>query len=110
MDSHPPPANAASAGGYSEGAPRGLPAQRDGQGDVGRIDSRARNAAILGILGIFPLSIVAGIPAIILGARALQRIKVSEGAVRGRAAAWCGIALGCLSILALVVVFYRAHR
>jgi hypothetical protein len=53
---------------------------------------------------------VAGIPAIILGARALQRIKVSDGELRGRAAAWCGIALGRLSILALVLVFYGAHR
>ena len=110
MSSHPPPANPASAGGYSDGPPRGLPAPRDGQGSVGRIDSRARNAAILGVLGIFPLSIVAGIPAIILGARALQRITISEGDVRGRAAAWCGIVLGCLSILALVLVFAGAHR
>jgi hypothetical protein len=54
MSSHPPPANPASAGGYSEGPALGLPAHREGQDAVGRIDSRARNAAILGAFAIFP--------------------------------------------------------
>lgn len=110
MDAHPPPASPASAGGYSEGPPLGLPTSRDQQYAAGAMDSRARNAVILGILGLFPLSVVAGVPAIILGARALQRINASEGALRSRVAAWCAIVLGCLSIVGLAAVFYSAHR
>jgi hypothetical protein len=110
MNFMPPPVHPASAGGYSEGPPGGLPTSPGDRYAAGTIDSRARNAAILGILGIFPLSILSGIPAIIVGAHALQRIDASDGTLRGRAAAWCGIVLGCLSFVVLALIFYSAHR
>jgi hypothetical protein len=46
---------------------------------------------MLGLLSIVPFSILAGIPAIFLGLRALRDIKASEGTLRGRGAAWCGV-------------------
>ena len=82
------------------------PGRRSGPGDGGYAESttdvRARRALILGALAIFPLSFVAGIPAIVEGSRALHAISTSEGTLHGRGKAWTGIALGVLSIVGFV--------
>ena len=106
-----PPGDPGTAGfqaGYSPGPLPGLSTSPDDKYAPGTIDSRARNAFILGLLAI-PLSIVTGIPAIVVGAHALRRIKASDGTLKGRAAAWCGIVLGCLSVAGFAVFLYRAY-
>jgi Domain of unknown function (DUF4190) len=106
-----PPGDAGSAvyaSGYSPGPVPGLPTSPDDKYAPGRIDSRARNAVILGLLAI-PLSILTGIPAIVVGAHALRRIKASDGTLKGRAAAWCGIVLGCLSVAGFAVLLSRTY-
>ncbi len=103
------PNSAGFAGGYSPGPLPGLPTSPGDQYPPGTIDGRARNAFILGLLGI-PLSVFAGIPAIVAGAHALRRIKASDGALRGRPAAWSGVVLGCLSVAASAVFLLRVHR
>jgi hypothetical protein len=71
--------------------------------------SRARNALILGFLSI-PLGLLAGIPAVFVGAHALRLIQVSDGALKGRGAAWCGIVLGCLSVATSSAFLYWVYR
>jgi hypothetical protein len=82
------------------------PGRRTGPGDVGypltTTDVRARQAESMGALAIFPLSFVAGIPAIVEGSRALRAISTSEGTLHGRGKAWTGIALGVVSIVGFV--------
>jgi hypothetical protein len=72
------------------------------------MDSRARTALTLGLLSLL-LSVVTGIPAIWVGGKALKEIDAAEGALRGRWAAWTGIALGCLSVVVLVAVWLYLH-
>jgi hypothetical protein len=101
----PPPVNAGY--GYSAGPPPGLPSPDDKYAP-GATHHRAKKALILGLLGIFPLSILAGVPAVYVGVRALREIKASEGDLGGRPAAWCGIVLGSLSVAVFVgYVFLR---
>lgn len=102
----PPPEPAQWTPVSSDSAPgalvEGLPTSIYDRYPAGRIDARARNALILGSLALVPLSILTGIPAIIVGYRSLRRIEASEGALRGRAAAILGITFGCVSILVLI--------
>jgi hypothetical protein len=93
----PNPVTAGFLTGYGPGH---RPGPADGGYAESTIDVRARKALILGFLAIFPLSFVAGIPAIIEGARALRAIGASDGALHGRGKAWAGIALGVVSIVA----------
>ncbi len=72
------------------------------------MDSRARTALTLGLMSLF-LSVVTGIPAIWVGVKALTRINAAGGALRGRWAAWTGIALGCLSVVVLCAVWLYLH-
>jgi len=76
---------------------------------AGAIDSRARNALILGVLAIVPLSVLKGIPAILLGYQSLRRIQASQGTLRGRGAAVGGIAMGCVSVLVLIALVVAAR-
>ena len=103
----PPPPNAGF--GYSAGPLPGLPTSPDAKFDSGTTYHRARKALILGLLGIFPLSIVAGIPAIFVGVHAVRVIKASEGDLKGVRTAWCGVVLGCLSCAAFAVLLYRTY-
>lgn len=100
----PPSSNPGSSGfeGYTPSAHSPLP---DGGAATGVTYSRARTAVVLGILGLLPFSILAGIPAIVLGVLALRDIGASDGALRGRGAAWCAIAMGIVSVLVLVLLF-----
>jgi hypothetical protein len=103
------PGNAPFLGGYQAGPVSGLPTSPDDKIAEGIIYSRARNALILGLLSI-PLGFLAGIPAIVVGAHALRLIKVSDGALRGRGPAWCGIVLGCLGVAASGALLYWLYR
>src|SRR5215471_8069212 len=58
----------------------------------------------LGILSLFCLSILAGIPAVICGHVALSRIKRSGGVLRGAGFAIGGLVAGYLSIVLLPFV------
>jgi hypothetical protein len=100
----PPSPNPGSSGfeGYTPSASSPLP---DGGAATGTTYSRARTAVILGILSLLPFSILAGIPAIVLGVLALRDIGASDGTLRGRGAAWCAIAMGVVSVLVFVLLF-----
>jgi hypothetical protein len=95
--------------GYSPGAVPGIPTSPEDAFPAGATDSRARNALILGVLGIVPLSIVAGIPAIVMGRHALRRIDASEGTLGGRNIAQWAIALGCVSVLIFVAAMVAIY-
>lgn len=106
MSMGPPPTDHGSSGfsGYAPSSHSPLPAGQDGNGAT---YGRARNAVVLGVLSMLPFSIVAGIPAIVLGTRALRDIKASGGALQGRGAAWCGIVMGAISIVVFIALFAR---
>ena len=106
MSYGPPPGNPGFSS-YPASPHAGLPSPNDVHADV--VDSRARNAFILGLIGIFPLSILTGIPAIFAGAHALRRINASDGTLKGRRLAWCGIVLGCVSVAIFSVILYRVY-
>jgi uncharacterized membrane-anchored protein len=72
------------------------------------MEGRARDALVLGLLSLL-LSVVTGIPAIWVGRRALKNINATDDALRGRWAAWTGIALGCLSVVVLIAVWIYLH-
>jgi hypothetical protein len=57
--------------------------------------------------------LLAGIPAIYVGARALSDIEASHGRLRGRGLAWVGIILGVLGTIGSVgggITWYQMHN
>lgn len=72
------------------------------------MDTLARTALTLGLLSLV-FSVLAGVPAIWVGVKALKRISAADGAPKGRWAAWTGIALGCLSVVILGAVWLYLH-
>ena len=56
---------------------------------------------VLGILGVTCFTVLTGIPALILGFRALAKVRKSRGLLAGDGLAIAGIVLGGLSILAV---------
>jgi hypothetical protein len=74
----------------------------------GSLDSRARNALVLGVLSLV-LGVFTGAPAIWLGRKALIHIKDCEGELTGRWAAWAAIGLGLLgtAIWLVVLIYFR---
>lgn len=56
------------------------------------------------IFGIIPLSILTGIPAIIMGHIAMSKIKKSQGTIGGRGMALAGTILGYLSIVLIPIL------
>jgi len=72
------------------------------------IDSRARNALTLGLCSLL-LGVLTGVPAIWVGLKAPLHIGAADGALRGRWAAWTGIALGCLGIALTIGVWIYLH-
>jgi prepilin-type processing-associated H-X9-DG protein len=65
--------------------------------------SRSALAALL--LGLLPLSVVTGIPALLFGWRSLRDINTSDGRLSGRPLAIGAIVLGLLEIVVTVVGF-----
>jgi hypothetical protein len=93
---------------YSPGPHSGVDPDEDHHVASDSMDTRARTALTLGLLSLL-LSVVTGIPAIWVGVKALQRIGATDGALKGRWAAWTGIALGCLSVVVLCAVWLYLH-
>lgn len=94
--------------GYTPGPLPGLPTSPYDGYPAGATYSRARNSLILGVLAI-PLSILTGIPAVVVGAHALRIIDASDGDLKGRGIAWGGIGLGCLSIAAFLAFLFVTY-
>jgi hypothetical protein len=73
------------------------------------VSAQAIFSVIFAIVGATLLPVFAQIISIILGARALRRIKASDGAIIGRRLAWFGIIfsalclLGYLALIALII-------
>ncbi|HTL59534.1 MAG TPA: DUF4190 domain-containing protein [Candidatus Limnocylindrales bacterium] len=63
---------------------------------------------VLGILGVFCFSIIAGIPAVIFGHTALSRIKRSGGMLEGNGLAIGGLVTGYLSIAMIPLIAMMA--
>lgn len=87
----------------------GVDVDPDSQVAPDSIDSRARNALTLGLISLL-LGVLAGIPAIWVGRKALLHLDAAEGALRGRWAAWTGIALGCLSVVTTLGLWLYLHQ
>ncbi|HEY7094643.1 MAG TPA: DUF4190 domain-containing protein [Ktedonobacterales bacterium] len=73
------------------------------------VSAQAIFSVIFAIVGATLLPVFAQVISIILGARALRRIKASDGAIIGRRLAWFGIIfsalclLGYLALIALII-------
>src|SRR5229473_2261001 len=61
-------------------------------------DGKAVVSLILGILAIFPFSIFAGIPAVVLGHISRSSIARSMGRLKGEGMALAGLIMGYLSV------------
>ena len=75
------PGNAGFEGGYQASPHAGLPGKEDRNAEP-NMESRARNALLLGLLAI-PFSVFAGIPAMFVGAHALRRITGRRWVLEG---------------------------
>ena len=94
---------------YSPGPHSGVPTDPDAHVAPDSIDSHARNALTLGLLSLV-LGVVTGIPAIWVGRKALAHINAADGTLKGRWAAWTGIALGCLGVALTIAVWLYLHQ
>ena len=74
------------------------------QGSLPRTAGIAIASLVLGILSVTCLSILAGIPALICGAIAMQRIARSGGALLGKGQALAGLIMGGVSFAMLPFV------
>ena len=93
---------------YSPGPHAGVDTDPEAHVAPDSLETRARTALTLGLISLL-LGVVTGIPAIWVGVKALRRISAADGTLRGRWAAWTGIALGCLSVVTLVVGWSYLH-
>ena len=66
-------------------------------------DGKAIASLILGLLS-FILSVLTGIPAIVLGHTSLSEIRRSNGRLRGRGMAFAGLAAGYVSLVLFVLI------
>ena len=71
-------------------------------------DGKAVGSLVLGILAMFPLGLLAGIPAIILGHVSRKSIRESFGRLKGDGMALAGLIMGYLSFAAVPVVLIIA--
>jgi type IV pilus assembly protein PilA len=71
-------------------------------------DGKAVASLILGILGMTFLSILAGIPAVILGHMSRANIKRSMGKLKGEGLALAGLIMGYISFLAIPFILIIA--
>lgn len=94
---------------YSPGPHSGLETDPEAKVAPDSIDSRARSTLVLGVLSLF-LGFVTGIPAIWFGRKALAHLAAADGELKGRWAAWTGIALGCVGVVGTVVLWLYLHQ
>ena len=71
-------------------------------------DSKAILSLILGILAVFPLWLLAGIPAIVLGHLSKSSIRQSMGRLKGDGMATAGLVMGYFSVAAIPIVMIIA--
>jgi len=95
----------------SQNIPEAQPAEQPPRPAQEGASGRAVAALVLGILSVFCMGILAGIPAIILGTIELKAIKAGQAPRAGESAAKAGYILGiigtaltCLTILFLFVM------
>jgi hypothetical protein len=69
------------------------------------VSAQAIFSAIFAILGATLVPVLAQTVSIILGVRALRRIKASDGSIIGRGLAWFGIIFSALCLLAYLAFF-----
>ena len=94
---------------FSPGPHSGVGTDPDAHVAPDSIDTRARTALTLGVLSLL-FGVLTGVPAIWVGRKALLHIDAAEGALKGRWAAWTGIALGCLGFVATIGVWLYLHE
>lgn len=94
---------------YSPGPHAGVDTDANSHVAADSLDPRARTALTLGLMSLL-FSVLTGIPAILVGRKALKGIDAADGVPRGRWAAWTGIALGCLSVVIVVSVWFYLHQ
>jgi hypothetical protein len=70
------------------------------------LDGKALASILLGILSIVPLSIFAGIPAVVLGHLSRASVRNSQGRLKGSGLAMTGLILGYTSLVLLPVVLF----
>jgi hypothetical protein len=101
--SAPPPASvAAPAPGRQNVAP---PQRYSGPQQT---DGKAVGSLILGILAIFPLGLLAGIPAVVLGHLAKSSIARSLGRLKGDGMATAGLIMGYVSVAFIPLILIVA--
>jgi len=71
-------------------------------------DGKAIGSLILGILSLFVLSILAGIPAVVLGHLSRKSIRESMGRLKGEGMALAGLIMGYLSMASIPIVLIIA--
>lgn len=71
-------------------------------------DGKAIGSLILGILSLFLMSILAGIPAVVLGHLSRKSIRESMGRLKGEGMALAGLIMGYLSIATIPIVLIIA--
>jgi hypothetical protein len=91
---------------YPPGPP-GTPPGPSDQYFEGLTYGKAWNAFWFGLASVVCCGLLAGIPAVYVGARALSDIGASRGRLKGRGLAWTGIVLGVLGILGSAGVGYH---
>jgi hypothetical protein len=89
---------------YPPGPHSGVDTDPDAHVAPDSIDGRARTALTLGLLSLV-LGVLTGVPAIWVGRKALKHIGIADGALKGRGAAWTGIALGCVGVAITIAVY-----
>jgi len=94
---------------YSPGPHGGVDTDPDLHVAPDSIDTRARSALTLGLFSLV-LGALTGIPAVWMGRKALRHIAAADGALKGRWAAWTGIALGRVGIALTVALYVYLHQ
>ena len=95
---------------YPPGPP-GTPPSPSDRYFEGLTYSRAKNAFWLGVASLVCCGLLAGIPAIFVGVKALSDIEASRGRLVGKGMAWAGIILGIIGTLGTTsIAWNQTHR
>jgi type IV pilus assembly protein PilA len=110
ISSAPPPAASSSAAAPAPApvSPRVNLAQSRVHTGPQETDGKAVGSLILGILAMFPLGLLAGIPAVILGHLSRKSIRESLGRLKGDGMALAGLIMGYLSLAAIPIILIIA--
>ena len=106
----PGPSSSPTSPSESPGPP-GTPPSPSDKYFQGLTYGRAWNAFWLGLSSLVCCGLFTGLPAIYVGARALNDIEASRGRLVGRGLSWVGIILGILGTIASTgLVWHRVQR